>query len=53
MDRAFEKGKPVFAFDNVAHRTELGGSVFSYQKPEMMVGEIQRRLFGYAVDIVN
>lgn len=44
VDRAFEKGKPVFAFDNVAHRADLGGSVFSYQKPEMMVEEIKSYL---------
>ena len=53
VDRAFEKGKPVFAFDNVAHRAELGGSIFSHQNPEMMVEEIQRRLFGHAVDSLN
>jgi len=53
VDRAFEKGKPVFAFDNVVHRAELGASVFSHQDPEMMVKEIQRQLFGIAVDTVN
>lgn len=53
VDRAFEKGKPIFAFDNVAHRAELGGSIFSHQNPEMMVKEIQRRLFGHAVDSLN
>ena len=46
VDRAFEKGKPVFAFDNVVHRAELGASVFSHQDPEMMVKAIQRQLFG-------
>ena len=44
VDRAFEKGKPVFAFDNVAHRAELGGSIFSHQYPEMMVEEIKSYL---------
>ena len=44
VDRAFEKGKPVFAFDNVAHRAELGGSIFSHQNPEMMVKEIKSYL---------
>ncbi|MDU2004173.1 MAG: exopolysaccharide biosynthesis protein, partial [Streptococcus salivarius] len=53
VDRAFEKGKPVFAFDNVVHRAELGASVFSHQDPEMMVKAIQRQLFGIAVDTVN
>lgn len=53
VDRAVEKGKPVFAFDNVVHRAELGGSIFSHQNPEMMVKEIQRRLFGIAADTVN
>ena len=44
MDRAVEKGKPVFAFDNEAHRAELGGSIFSHQNPEMMVEEIKSYL---------
>ena len=44
VDRAFEKEKPVFAFDNVVHRAELGASVFSHQDPEMMVKEISETI---------
>ncbi|WP_345890445.1 hypothetical protein [Streptococcus sp. 959] len=44
VERALAIGKPIFAFDTVAHRTAEGVQVFSLEDKENMVMAIRHQL---------
>lgn len=44
ISKAHEKGKIIYAFDNVVHRSELTHSIFPHQSPEKMVFAIKKML---------
>ena len=44
VERALAIGKPIFAFDTVAHRTAEGVQVFSLEDKETMVMAIRHQL---------
>ena len=44
IGRALAIGKPIFAFDTVAHRTDEGIQVFSIEDKENMVMAIRHQL---------
>ena len=44
VGRALERGKPIFAFENVAHRTSEKIQVFGLDDKNKMVAAIRRQL---------